>query len=535
MRFTSKCFIYAALSGLGTTSPLLAQQTESTYADLEYIRSSNPWLNSENAAGLKNYAAGNISRAAIYFNKKDGGFTNYFQSDDSQEYGITAESYRRLTNKVVLAGGFGYQNFNGRNMTGSAFIDPYENPFDIVEMDVANKGTKEKELYHLNGALSAQVNNRLSIGGKMVYNAGNYAKRKDLRYTDKLLDMDLTAGATYHISDVAEIGANYSYSRRIESIGFDVAGNTDRQYLSLISYGSFYGRTELFDQYGYTSNNISPLKDIRQGAAMQLNLRFNKNVNFFNEFRYADRKGFYGEEGTSSILLTRHTGSDFSYTGQLSVKTNEAEHHIRWKGNYSFLDNKKTIYRRLATTGGVDQIVYYGDRDVFSGETVHADLNYDLYLSVKNNRPRWALNFNANYLGRNQSTDLYPYYRDQKINSYQLSGQLNRQFQRQNNAINIGLGIGYGSGNGKIAADEIVVTPAPDHLPPVTQSQFINEEFEFFTASRMKGKVMFSYTKALQNNVGVYLGLDYSYTHSSSVNYLGKYASQAKISLGCNF
>lgn len=536
MKFTTTYFIYVLLAGVCTSSTLFAQQAESPFADIDYIRKSNSWLNAKNAAGLTHYNTVNISTASIFFSKEDGGFRNYFQSDNSQDYGLRAESYTRLSKKVVLSGGFEYENFKGKNMSGSVFIDPYQSSFDIVELDAANKGTKESELYSLNGALGAQVSPRLSIGGRLDYGTANFAKRKDLRHVNKLLTMDLSAGALYQLSNAIEIGANYNYNRRIESLSFKIFGNTDRQYLSLISYGSFYGRTELFGDYGYTSNqNPTPLKDIRQGGSLQLNVDFNKAITLFNEFSYEDRNGFFGVERTTSALLTKHHGLGFGYSGQLSIKSNAMEHHIGLKGNYDYLENKETIYRRETTLGGVNRIAYYGDRQVFSGETSNAGLTYDLYLDVKNNRPTWSANFSLDYMANDNSTGLFPFYRDQKIHSYQVSGQLNRQYQQQKHAFNIALGLGYGGGGGDMAIDGTVVAPAADHVAPTTMAQFINEEYEFFTATRVKGNVQLQYTRTLQNNLAGYVKLNYAHIYAGDVSYLSKHFNSTNISVGCNF
>lgn len=535
MRFTSKHFIYVLIAGVFTTNQLSAQQKADTAADIDYIRESNAWLQSENAAGLSQYRSINISDAKVYYQKNNGGFRNYYQSNDSQEYGLNAASYTRLTEKTVLAGGFGYQNFKGKNMSGSAFIDPYQNPFDIVELDAANRGTKELELYHIHGALSSQLHSKFSIGGKLDYRAGNYAKRKDLRHLNKLLNMDLTAGVLYHVSDVINIGLNYKYSRNIESISFKIAGNIDKTYNSLISYGSFYGQSEPFNESGFTDSGLKPLSDIRHGGALQLNLKFNNDITLFNEFSYADRNGFYGEDGTTSIMLTKHQGSDFSYYGQLSVKKNATEHYIGLRGSYAYLENQKTIPRRETTVGGVNAIIYYGNKDMFSGETINADLIYNLYLDVKNNQPAWMFNFTANYRGRNQHVMMYPYYRDQKINSYKFSGQLSKHYQKQKDGFNIGLGLGYGLGNGEMAKDETSVVPAEGHTPPSSMPQFLNEEYEFFTANRIQGNVALKYSRALQTQMTAYLKLNYEHTYAENVSFLGKHFSTATVSLGCNF
>lgn len=532
MRSTSKYCIYTLFASVFLANQLSAQAPAKPYADIDYVRKSNAWLSSKNAAGLNHFNTESISNAEFFFKKENGGFKNYFQSDDSQEYGLQADSYTRLNDKVVFSGGFGYQNFQGKNMSGSAFMDPYQNPFDIVELDDANKGTKALELYNLNGAVSAQVSSRWSVGGKLAYQAGNYAKRKDLRHINKLLDMDLSAGALYKISDLLEIGANYNYSRRIESVGFKIAGTKDQVYNSLISYGSFYGLIDRFDDSGYTSAT-NPLKDIRQGGALQLNLQFNKNVTLFNEFSYADRNGFFGDQVPASI--TKHNGSDFAYHGQLSVKGNDIEHHIGLKGSHSLLSNRENISLRETTPGGINLIVLYGDKEVFSGMTTHIGLNYDLFFGVKNNRPTWAINFGADFLGRDQTSGLYPFYRDQKINSYQFSGQVKRQYERQKGAFNIGVGLAYGRGGGEIANSRMMETPAPDYVPLVTMTQFLNEEYEFLTSSRIKGSFSFQYTRPLENNMSAFVKLNYAHTYAPEVTYLDKHFNATHISIGCNF
>lgn len=99
-----------------------------------------------------------VSIAEVYLNKSNGKFINYFESGDSYQYGGKAESYFRMNPKVVLYGYVEYSRFVGKEMSGSAFIDPpYYMPFDIVEMSDENSGKKELERYHLAGAISAEV------------------------------------------------------------------------------------------------------------------------------------------------------------------------------------------------------------------------------------------------------------------------------------------------------------------------------------------------------------------------------------------
>ncbi len=533
MKLTSKYLPYLLLASICFNKQVFAQDTLNV-ADINYVFKSNALLNSKNAAALTSYTAPNLTDASVYFIKENGGFKNYFQAKDSRTYGLQAQSLTKLNSKIVFSGGFGYENFLGKNMSGSAFVDPYKAPFDIVELNPDNAGDKHMETYQVNGAVGAALHPKLSVGARLNYLSANYAKRKDLRHTNKLLNMDFSAGFMYKLTSLLELGASYDYNRRIESISFNRYGNTDKEYLSLISYGAFYGRSELFGDYGYTGNT-NPLKDIKHGASVQLNIKFNNNVKLFNEFSFADRNGFFGTEGTSSILLTQHTGKELAYRGHLSFNANRYEHQLAAKFSYNYLANKETIYRRTTSVGGINEIVYYGNRDVFNGETLTAGLSYDLFADVENSRSKWELHFSADYRSRDNAVSWYPFYRDQKNERYEFAAHFKKQFQIKKEGIKVGLGLGYGAGTGQANIDGVVVEPAADYVQPVSMPVFLNEEFEYFTASRFKGEVSLQYTKPLPNNIGAYLNLNYGLTYAPNAIYLGKQFSHISLALGCNF
>lgn len=536
MSFTSKYFLFAVLGGIFTTSPLFAQQAESTFSDINYIRKSNPFLNSNNAAGLSQYNGPNISIMEAFYNKSNGNFRNYHQSNNSQTFGLNTDAIKRINSKVVIEGGLSYENFKGKNMTGSTFIDPYVNPFDIVEWDEKNSGSKTLERYGLNGAIGTNLTDKLSVGGKLNYAASNYAKQRDLRHTNKLLDLNASVGLLYKLNDVLELGANYNYDRRIESITFKIYGNTDRVFMSLIDFGAFYGRNELFGSTGYTaSSSTSPLKDISQGGSVQLNINFNAQTKLYNQFTYGKRTGFFGEEGTSSILFNKHNGTNLAYNGTLSLKGSSIEQLIALDVDYSSLNNKESIFRQVTTTGGVNQIVYFGFKEVSTGDKLNVGLDYNVFLGVNNNLPKWTLNVKADYFSKDQNVNLYPYYRKQTINNYQVFAQVNRQIQRVKDAFNVGLGLGFGAGNGEMANDGVFVLPAAGNIAPASMDLFLNQEFEYFTADRLNANVAFKYTKALENNIGLFVKTNYALSYAPSVNYLGKYFGSAGVSIGCTF
>ena len=143
------------------------------------------------------------------------------------------------------------------------------------------------------GAVSADLSKKITIGGKVDYTAANYAKQKDLRHVNKLLDMNVTVGVSYLLNKQIELGANYYYRRSTEGLLLDMYGTTDQIYNSLISYGSFFGVMEQFGENGYTKEGEEkPLFNEYHGGALQLKWHILPKLQFFNEFAYKSRSGY---------------------------------------------------------------------------------------------------------------------------------------------------------------------------------------------------------------------------------------------------
>ena len=195
MAKTAKFLLYIlTLSGVLYSSKGIAQSDSIFWKDYSYVKHSQGWLTSENAVGLKALPLDNISTVALSFQKGNGKLIDYYQSDNFYNIGASIESFYRLTPKIVLFGKMGYDNFQGKNMTGSAFINPNYTPFDILDYDAGTQGSKKIENYHLIGAISADVYKGVILGGKIDFTAANYAKDKDLRHKNTLSDMKLSVG-----------------------------------------------------------------------------------------------------------------------------------------------------------------------------------------------------------------------------------------------------------------------------------------------------------------------------------------------------
>ncbi len=525
-----------SFGGVLCSTNSLAQQTDSVFFDVNYVRQSNAWLSSKNAAGLKYFSLPKMSSAQLSFNKADGDFRNYHQSTDSYDFGLQSESLYRLNTDIVFSGSILYKSFSGQNMAGSGFIDPYQTPFDIVEGRDVNRGRKKQEVYKLSGKVSAQLSSRFTIGGGLEYESSNFAKMKDLRHINKLLDIDATFGGLYQINRYVEFGLNYSYLRRIESVGFRSYSNKDDGFESLISFGAFYGRPETFGKSGYTSSeNTWPLTDVGHSVSMQLYLRLNEKMKLFNEFSYANKSGYFGPKRTSGKPFTEHQSINIMYSGIFSILKGKNEHLLSLNANYGSLLNTENTERTQTAPGGVESISIFLQSEVLDRQQLKANLKYTLFKNVSNNNPVWVFNANIDYYRRQQTINfLYPFYRDQTINSYQANVNLKRNIVKADKVYSYALGLGYGGGNGIAKFDGLHTAPTSNSTP-VSMDLYLYQEFEYFTKPRVMADLSLQYTKKLKQNIAPYAKLNYNYTKAFDIQFLGSGFGVAGASIGCNF
>ena len=139
-----------------------------------------------------------------------------------------------------------YDNFAVKNMLGSVFINPERKPFDLSEDSLTNPGNKHRDTYNLVGAVGIDLWRGLAVGAKVDYTAANYAKYKDLRHRNSLMQLNLSLGIAAPIGKKWMLGANYIYGRSTESLRFVTYGKTEKVYKTLVDYGAFTGEVEQF-------------------------------------------------------------------------------------------------------------------------------------------------------------------------------------------------------------------------------------------------------------------------------------------------
>jgi hypothetical protein len=532
-----KKIIYLLLLGGIIYSARLAAQSPS-FTEFEYIRRSDARIAGENPAGLQYLPVSKISLAEVYFSKNNGGFVNYYQSADNSEAGAQTESFFRLNPKVVLYGKVRYANFNGKQMGGSTFIDPYRRTFDIQETADSTRGNKNMEDCRLTGAASIRISDRLILGGRIDYRVANYAKFKDLRHYNKLFDFSAAVGATCALGDRFEWGVNYFYHRNVEEIGFEMYGTTDRRYISLISFGAFYGRAEEFgSSSSYTDpDNSNPAVGEWHGASLQLTFNKDEKLQFFNELSYRMQNGFFGKRSPSTPVFFEHYAPAWSYSASFLLRSGRNQQTVTAGIERESLKNFENIYRFEHTAGGRTDVAYLGDNQILDCSTLKSSLGYTASLHVEDYCPQWILKAEASYYSREQTVSLYPYFRRQNIHAAGINLSAARNIVRRQNRYTLLVGIQYGSGGGFPWKDGVYVTPSETQKPPRNNDTLLMREYEYLTASRISGVTGIGYTRLIHSGISMYVNINYGYTNAFNVNHLsGNNSHSLNLLAGCAF
>lgn len=536
-------FILLIIVVLGISS-VTAQGTDSIriHPDMTLIKYSNGWLRSNNASGLYKLPVSNISLAEVSIEKNNGKFVNYYESNNDYNYGANAESFYRLGKKVVMYGNIGYSKFSGKNMLGSALINPYFNSFDIVEETETNRGKKESEKYHLVGAISAEIYSGLKLGGKVDYTAQNYAKFKDLRHRNELTDLALTIGASYDFIPQVSFGVNYYYRRSIEELYFNQYGNNEvtKPYM-FINYGGFYGRREAFSNssalagVAMINTDIKPMVNMFHGGSVQIDWHINENFNFFNEFTYKTRTGYYGLE--TFIAYTEHESDILEYKGELTFKNKNDSHVLGLAIGQEKLKNyENNFIVDTEEQGGASFIKYAGKNLVQNKREYSVGVQYNGFLGIAKFVPLWSLKADVNFYERKGRTSLYPYYRKQDLHYMDLGIGGERNIMSGRNIYTIGLGLNYHFGDGTIKEDGVYADPGEGLPAPATINGYLNTEFEYLTASNASVDASFKYSRMINPNLWLYAGVSGSIRKGFEIQYIdGSSHVSTLIKIGCSF
>ncbi|WP_309514149.1 DUF6850 family outer membrane beta-barrel protein [Segatella bryantii] len=454
--------------------------------DFSYVMQSDPWLMGNNPSALIRFGSSTLSEATVSMTVGNGGFVNYDQSPHTLTFGASAESVYRLSPRTVVYGRMSYQNESSSNMAGSAFLNTYHLPFDIVEDSLTNEGDEHRDTYHLKGGVGVDIWHGWSVGASFDFTAANLAKYKDLRHQNKAIDLTFSAGFYLPLGHVS-LGANYLYRRSTENIRFKVYGQSDKVYKSLIAYANFMGQVEQFTTNGYTgSNNEQPLFSARHGACVQLDWRITSQWQWYHSMMAQYRSGYYGRESAYTITYMRHHSHIYTYQSRLSYRLPTSLHRMDVSISAERLENNQNAYLETLNEQGASQYEYFGA--VKTGDKLWVDthIGYTGDMGIDYELPRWTVATGVNIGHRKQTGYRYPYYRRQRLNQVQGYIDACHRIRLRQGILQAGLQFAYQKGSGDVYEDLTFAEPSAQQTAPPSMDAYLYRDYEYYTAPQVK-------------------------------------------------
>ena len=462
------------------------------------------WIDCHNPAGLEYLSDTRTSQAEVWASGNRGGWVDFYQGDKSVEWGAMTQSHYRVNERWTLQGEISYRNVTSQHVTGSVFIDPTDLPFDLLEYNLHREGETQLEHYHLLGGMSGKINRQWQWGLRTDFTAANYAKRRDLRHQNRLMQMDLSSGVVWHPSAVCAVGVSYGWNRRVEGVSFNIAGTSDEDYYTLISYGNFYGIKQLatsYDGYASTSNGMIPLVDERHRVSLQLGNAPDGKVQWFNELSYASRRGYYGRESLYSIVYTDHEGQTLQEQCRFSWQAPSGIQH-RWQlsAQWDELTNHEKLFNEEQQGGGLTRIVYNGKIQRLARQTLSTRLTYvgQVQKSILQ-QPRWMWQTALDYRRREQKTTFFPMQRRQEIGQYRCQVSASHAFAQGPGAWTLGLESAFQWGDGTACDDTNLSGGGSTTTVAVSLDRYLQHQYEYQTARQWQAGMKVRYTFAYQS------------------------------------
>ena len=506
--------------------------------DYTFMKYSDPWLSSPNAAALTRFTYQNIAQAELSLSGEKGGFTNYNGSDDATLVNAYVESFYRYNQRTVFFGSMSYENFSGRHMAGSAFINPERKPFDLVEDSLTNEGTKHRDTYTLTGGVGCCVTDGFSVGVKMDYTAANMAKYKDLRHQNKLMDLQLSASIYTDITSWFSLGAYYMHHRNTESIIFGKYGTSDKVYKTLVSYANFTGHLEQFGQEGYTDKSREmPFVNNSNGGGVQLSA-LRSRLSVYASYSYFYGWGYYGNKSPYTITYSEHESNRHTLQLQTAYSYGKSRHIFDFNADFETLQNDATTHRELKNASGATYYEYYTPVKEADKQWKDYYFSYTLHLGIREALPTWTLQAGLNRKSRKQTAYIYPYFRRQGINYYTPFVSVCRNIIATKGVWSVSLNGSYQKGSGTPYADNIFQTPSDKQPVSPSMDAYLYREYQWLTASQfcIGGQAKYAFIFP-NSNIKTFARLALSHRKANeSYEYSnGQNRTEATLTIGCEF
>lgn len=465
-----------------------------------------------------------------------GDFINYFEPNQAYKVEVLTDSYSRLNDRLVVFGLGAYSFHKGKNVKGSSFLYPYRTPFNFTEKEDNLKGDRRIENYHLVGGLSYMLTKKFSVGGKLDYQSINFAKLKDMRNINQILDLKASLGVSYRLSNTDVLGLSYKYKRYIESFSVMQEGKQGKDYYALVNKGSFMGLLHLYGENGVLGMDIKkPWVAIAHCLEIQNQHKFSSGIKVFTALNYEKEKGHFGNEGNISIMYFKHNRTQYGGLLKFVSKGNLFSSILSMEGHIEQLRNNERLYKMGTSEGGTTKVHYYGENETFRRNETAIALQYDCFVGDSYLKAPWHFDLSYHYVTKDRKTIYYPYFRKQNFSLHNATLGIERLFTVKKTDFSVHLISSFAFGNGGNPIDGLSVTVSGSTKKPDYLDALLFKEQEYLIAKRVVPEIRLRAERQYNEKARVFMELNTAYVKAFETKYLSDNYFSVNIAVGLTF
>lgn len=532
-----KIYTYIAVFTLIVCLPgsILGQvTTQKSLYSIEKIEKVNPWLNSENGAGLIFNKTDNFSTIGSYMFNESGTLQNYIDPEKYNYLGIETKSYVKAKN-VFYYGQMGYEYGVRQNQAWLGTVIPNSN-FNTINDSIPGKVLSEN--YKLAAKVGYSINDHVALGLGFNYFTSTSAKRVDGRNENTLSSLTISPGVLFNSKNL-NAGFNLTYRKNSEKVDFSFIGDETGKYLLY-----FDGGLWMHTVSGLTNTTIIDRMYMEQylGGSVQAELKMGK-FSFFNDLAV----GYSFEDDHEGSNLTKRyafvDGLKYNYKGVLSLKCKKMDQYVNvnyvndQKYSYSVINNYEAIPNETNSWAYFE----YGKVLRYTQEVQQYGVEYQNFIKRADFDYSWILSLGYKYFSIDKNYKVYPASYHQDYNKGEIYGSITKNF-----VLGEGDRLDLSVGMGKVTADGTLM----DASNPLTAGALIQNtrllvtDFAFNASDLAKWNIGVKY----QNGFGkkgrsAYAAFKYSNVKAVSTpdlsysfaDFTDKTRDYLEITLGFNF
>ena len=449
----------------------------------------------------KEHDDGASGTASAYGGYEEGGYKPAFQASSLWKAGASASGTYRGYN-TSYTGSFSFEQFEGKEMFTSMFLEPGYFPVDVVEL---TPGDKTRQTYKLSGGFATEFFDDFAFGVKADYMSANYAKRKDIRHTTYGMSFRVEPTISIFTTDEGGVSVAYVFRKRTESIDAEQVGAaTDESYYAFLDKGMRYGTYQVWDGDGIHLDEagvgVLPVREFTHGIAEQFQTGA---LGFSGGLKFLWKHGTVGEKGYEWF---KYRGQTYSTWFE---KTWESGHSLRLDLDFEEDRLKEAVLDKVSS-GGITTPTIYAYNAVSERAWASLDLTYAVRFREGRLKRLQAVLHGG--VWSEESYLMYPY--EDKTDRYNGMATLFAAFRFGPVDMNLRVNGGMGAWKDQGLQGG---TDAVESVPFRLEGDWLRK-MEYFSTGKLGGGLTLTYH--MQAVKGLYLQAEGTWLHGFGIDLL---------------